>query len=127
MPTVSTSGTPLATIVPSAATALRHTTPGDGRFAALLAPIAAELGKGGSKSPQPETLAGQDRSSEQHNQPADQPKVALPPVDGAVAKAPRIGGGGAKAQPTQADTTKTKTGEIGDPVVRDYATTAGNL
>lgn len=61
MPTVSTGGTPLAVIAPSAAAISRHTTPEDARFAALLPPIAAELIKGGSKSAQSETAVAQYR------------------------------------------------------------------
>jgi flagellar hook-length control protein FliK len=121
MPTVSTGGPPLPAIGPAAAAASRHMTPADGRFEALLAPIAAELGKGGSKSAQPETLAAQDRSAEPHNQPADQPKAAIQPVPGATENAPRNADDGAKAQPTQAASTMGKTGEIGDAVVLDAA------
>lgn len=119
MPTVSNSGAPLVAIAPSAATASRHTTAGDGRFAALLAPLAAEFAKGGSRSPQPETLAVRDRSPESHNPPAEQPKVAIQPADDAEAETPRKVGDGGTAQSTQA--VATKPGESGGPVVRDPA------
>src|ERR1700691_321142 len=85
MPTVSTGGTPLTAISPSSASAPRPATAGDRSFAVVLAPIAAELGKGGNQSPQPGTLPGQDGPPGGEALPAGQSTVAVQGVAGTVA------------------------------------------
>jgi len=117
MPTVSTGGTPLAVIAPSAAAISRHTTPEDARFAALLPPIAAELIKGGSKSAQSETAVAQCGSQVGDNQL----------TESASPNQPRTAGDGTKAQPTQAALSLNKASEAGDPSVPAPATTHKNL
>ncbi len=119
MPTVSTGGTPLAAILPHAATAARQLAVADGRFEALMAPITAELGKGGSK---PEALIAQDGVVVPDNQPADQakaviPPVVIPPVEAAETNLPRTTGDGAKPKPTRVVLGSDKTDQIAEPAV----------
>src|SRR5258708_14396640 len=123
MPAVSTGGTPLPAIRPSAATASRPTTSIDGRFEALLTPIAADLGKVGNKPVQPETLVVRDRPLEPTNQAPDQAKVAIRPVDCGVAGPPTNAGEGAKMQPAPVTTSVNQPGQRGGTVVPDLAPT----
>jgi flagellar hook-length control protein FliK len=107
MPTVSAGGTPLPAIAPSAASASRQMPAMDSRFEALLAPVAAELGKGGSKSAQP----AQARPTEPNS-------PAIQPVEAAA-------GDGAAEQPTQVDATLNKPRDIGGSIVPSLATAPG--
>ena len=98
MPTVSTGGTPLTAIGPAAATAVRQTTPADGRFADLLAPTAAKPDKSGNQSGTP---GAQDGPPVPVNLRTEQTKGSIQPAETAAVDPSRNGGDGPKTQLAQ--------------------------
>lgn len=124
MPTVSTGGAPLTAIGSTAATALRQTMPADGRFEAMLPPVAAELGNASAGTAQPKTLIAQNGPAAGNNQVPDQPEVALQLVKDAAASLPGSSGNDAGLHPSESALNTEEPGETGDPAMPSGATTS---